>query len=300
MVQAILTDNPEFPVTSVDIIGCNRTMGNLLCFVRGEEKPFRILVEVLGKTVFFVRRENSPTETIPGIHGYGHTFPEAYTTWGANVGGSQSHQRVVEYEFAGMRCLVRFEADGFLPDLVSDPEKSGEDPVPDSKEESVDPEEALPSIDEMAISDVPSASTEMATEQLDIAIQGQRIPQCAVFDLKTRSRSKKSVNVLEKELPQLWVTQTPNFILAHHAAGQFKHIRVQDVRNDVKQWEETQQLALGKFASLLQMIVEFARSLDNGKLEIEREEGEQVLNLREQRGVVNGVLSPAVASKWDL
>lgn len=302
MVQAILADKPEFPVTSVDIIGCGNTMGNLLRFARGDGKPFRILVEVLGKTVFFIRRENSPTETIPGIRGYGHTFPEAYTRWGPNVDGSQSHQRVVEYEFAGMQCLVRYEADGFLPDLVPDPEEIEEDPVPvpDPKEESINPEEMLPSIEEKITSDVPSVSTEMASKQLDIAIQGQRIPQCAVFDLKTRSRSKRTVKVLEEEFPRLWLTQTPNFVLGHHTSGQFNHIRVQDMRNDVKQWEETQQPALGKFASLLQMIVAFARSVDNGKIEIERKEGEQVLNLREQGGAVNGVLPPAVASKWDV
>ncbi|KAK4865173.1 hypothetical protein LT330_001796 [Penicillium expansum] len=276
MVQAILADKPEFPVTSVDIIGCGNTMGNLLRFARGDGKPFRILVEVLGKTVFFIRRENSPTETIPGIRGYGHTFPEAYTRWGPNVDGSQSHQRVVEYEFAGMQCLVRYEADGFLPDLVPDPEEIEEDPVPvpDPKEESINPEEMLPSIEEKITSDVPSASTEMASKQLDIAIQGQRIPQCAVFDLKTRSRSKRTVKVLEEEFPRLWLTQTPNFVLGHHTSGQFNHIRVQDMRNDVKQWEETQQPALGKFASLLQMIVAFARSVDNGKIEIERKEGD--------------------------
>ncbi|KAI3109476.1 hypothetical protein CBS147333_5461 [Penicillium roqueforti] len=296
MVQAILTDNPEFPITSVDIIGCNSTMGNLRRFASGQGKPFRMLVEVLGKTVFFIRRENSPTEVFPDIHGYGHTFPEAYTTWNASVGGSLSHQRVMKYDFAGMQCLVRFEGDGFLPDLVLDTETEGHPVTP---KDSIDPE-ALLSIEKVTISGYPSAITEMAPEQLDIARQGRRIPQCAVFDLKTRSRAKKGSDIIEEELPRLWISRTPNFILAHHTAGRFKHIQVRDVRDDVKQWEETQQPALGKFASLLQMIVEFARSADNGKLEIEHEEGEQVLNLREQGGVVHGVLSPAVASKWDM
>ncbi|CAG8906227.1 unnamed protein product [Penicillium egyptiacum] len=298
MVQAILTDKPEFPVTSVDIIGCSTTMVNLLGFVRGQDYSFRMLVEVLGETVFFIRRENSPTGMYPSVRGYGHTFPEAYTTWNASVGGSLSHHRVLEYEFAGMRCLMRFEANGFLPDLVPDTEETEEHPV--TPMESTDPEGALPTIERATISDVPSVTTETAPEQLDVARQGRRIPQCAIFDLKTRARAKRNLKVLEEGLPRLWLSQTPNFILAHHTAGSFKHIQVQDVQNDIKQWEETQQAALGKFASLLQMIVAFARSMDNGKLEIEHKEGEQVLNLREQGGVVNGVLPPAVASKWDM
>lgn len=300
MVQAILIDKPEFPVTDVDIIGCNNTLGHLLRFVRGACDPFRMLVQVLGKTVFFIRRENSPTETIPGIRGYGHTFPEAYTTWNENVGESKSHHRVVKYKFADMQCLIRFEPDGFLPDLVTDTKETEEEPVPDPQEERIDPEEGLPSIEEITLSDDLSPATEMAPQQLEIAMQGRRIPQCAVFDLKTRSRSKRGANVLTEELPRLWLMQIPNFILAHHTDGQFKHIRVRDARDDVKQWEETEQLNLRKFASLLQMIVAFIRSLENGRLEIEREGGAQVLNLRAQGGVVNSVLSPAVASRWDM
>ncbi|KAJ5823470.1 hypothetical protein N7447_005810 [Penicillium robsamsonii] len=297
MVQAILTDKPEFPMASVDIIACNSTMGSLLRFALGHDKPFRILVEVLGNTVFFIRRENSPTEIIPDIHGYGHTFPEAYTMWSASVGGSESHQRVMKYEFAGMQCLIRFEADGFLPGLVLDTEETKQDPV--SPKDNIVLGEAL-SMEELRITHAPSMTTKTAPKQLEIARQGRRIPQCAIFDLKTRSHHKKSHNTLEEELPRLWISQTPNFVLAHHTAGRFKDIQVQDVRDNVKQWEEIQQPALTKFASLLQMIVAFARSADDGKLEIDREEGEQVLNLRRQGGVVKGVLSPAVSSKWDM
>ncbi|KAJ5206193.1 hypothetical protein N7472_002641 [Penicillium cf. griseofulvum] len=267
MVQAILTDNPEYPVSGVDIIGCNNTMCNLLRFALGDERPFRILVEVLGKTVFFIRRENSPTETIPNVRGYGHTFPEAYTTWSASASGSESHQRVMEYEFAGMQCLVRYEADGFLPDMVPGAEKAEETPVP--PKDVIDPEKNSSSMEDERVLCVPSATTE-----LEAGREGRRIPQCAIFDLKTRSRTKDSHIVLREELPRLWISQTPNFILAHHTFGQFKDIRVQDVRDDVKQWEEIQQPVLGKFASLLQMIVAFARGMDNGKLEIEREEGD--------------------------
>lgn len=298
MVQAILTDKPEFPVTDVDIIACNNTLGQLLRFVRGAGSPFRMLVQVLGKTVFFIRRENSPTEMIPGIRGYGHTFLEAYTTWNDSVGGSTSHQRVVKYKFADMECLIRFVPDGFLPDLVTDTEKAKEEPVPHSQEESMNAEESLASIEDISLSDALSYATEMAPQKLEVAMQGQRIPQCAVFDVRTRSRAKRRCDVLKEELPRLWLTQIPNFIIANHTNGQFKNIRIRDVRDAVKQWEESEQLTLRKFASLLQMIVAFARSLEDGRLEIERKESVQVLNLRAQSGVVNSVLSPAVASKW--
>jgi hypothetical protein len=45
-------------------------------------KPFRFDVDLIGDTVFFVRRENSPTGVIKDVRGYGHTFPENITQHG--------------------------------------------------------------------------------------------------------------------------------------------------------------------------------------------------------------------------
>ncbi|TKA75553.1 hypothetical protein B0A49_03587 [Cryomyces minteri] len=91
-VRAIFTEQPHFPTQAVDIFACGRTMGNLLAFVRSDDFPFRLYVEVTGNMDFFVRKERSPAELIEGVLGYGHTFREAYTSWEPEVGGSASHQ----------------------------------------------------------------------------------------------------------------------------------------------------------------------------------------------------------------
>jgi hypothetical protein len=297
MIEALLTEKPGFPLSDVDIIGCGSTLGNLLRFARGQAQSFRMLVEVVGNTVFFIRRENSPTETIPDVRGYGHTFPEAYTTWSTSVQRSESHQRVISYEFADMKCLVRFEADGFLPDLIPDLETQ-KDHAPVTRD--ITAEDLLLSIQEATISRAHSATTDAKSEKLNILKKGRHIPQCGVFDLKTRSVKRIEVDTLEEELPRLWVRQIHNFVLAYHTFGKFKDIRVQDVRENLKHWEESQQPALVKFASLLRMVVSFARSAESGKIEIERAEDEKVLNLREPGGVVNSVLPPVLTSKWDV
>jgi hypothetical protein len=49
---------------------------------------------VIGDTVF-VRREKSPTQVIKDVRGYGHTFPENYTSWDAETRGSISPQRII-------------------------------------------------------------------------------------------------------------------------------------------------------------------------------------------------------------
>lgn len=65
---------------SLNIFACASTLGNLVRFSSGDPKPFRMLFNVIGGVVHFVRRELSPTETIPDIRGYGHSFPGAYST----------------------------------------------------------------------------------------------------------------------------------------------------------------------------------------------------------------------------
>ena len=99
-------------------MACASTLRSLFMFTRGEHKTFRIMVEQVGNTVFFIRREVSPRETIPKVRGNGHTMPEAYTSWHQDVRESVSNQRVVQYEFAGRKCLVRYEPDGYLPDKL--------------------------------------------------------------------------------------------------------------------------------------------------------------------------------------
>ncbi|KAJ5352886.1 hypothetical protein N7452_001860 [Penicillium brevicompactum] len=298
MIQAILSDKPEFPLKDVDIIACGSTLGNLLRFARHDHSSFRMLVEVVGNTVFFIRRHNSPTEKIPNVWGYGHSFPEAYTTWSKNMRGCQSHQRVLSYNLAGMSCLVRVEADGYLPDLVPEDLKTEEDPASDAGDTV---EDLLSSMQGTTVSgpEPATASSDVENQKIEILKKGRHIPQDGIFDLKTRSAKKIDADILKDEIARLWIKQVPNFIVAYHVRGTFNDVRVQDVR-DLKKWEEAEKPALIKFAGLLQMVVAFARSAVNGRIEIEHEEGTNVLNLREQAGVANSVLPSSLMSHWDV
>lgn len=78
-IRAIREINPTFNFSEIDIFGCGNTLGSLLSFARDEERTFRFGVEVIGSSLFLVRKTNKPRELIERIHGYGHTFPEAYT-----------------------------------------------------------------------------------------------------------------------------------------------------------------------------------------------------------------------------
>jgi hypothetical protein len=84
--------------------------------VQQSDKNFRFQAEKVGNTLFLMRMENGgPMEIIDDIVGYGHAFPKAYTTWDAGCEGSESHQRLITYNLGDLKCIVRYEADGYLP-----------------------------------------------------------------------------------------------------------------------------------------------------------------------------------------
>ncbi|KAJ5117792.1 hypothetical protein N7448_011424 [Penicillium atrosanguineum] len=310
MIRAVQIENPDYQLQKADIVACGSSMGNMLRFARGSDKTFRILVEAVGDTVFFLRREKSPFETIPGVYGYGHSFPEAYTTWTYDVRGSESHQRILGYEFAGMNALIRFEGDGFLPEHVavhrdrpemplsgfSSNSHSNSDTSSNLRDITRD-EELLESMANTAVSATyPTKTTEHANA-LHIEKRGRRIPQSAVFDLKTRSSKKMNADTVSEEMPRLWVAQIPNFMLAHHEYGVFKSIKIIDTKDAIQAWEEENQDVLAKFAALLRRLVAFARSV--GKFEIVREIGGEELELREQGGDITGVLPADLMETWE-
>jgi hypothetical protein len=290
-VQAILTSQPDFHTPSIDVFACGSTLGNLLRFVRKVNKPFRMLVEAVGNTVFLVRRENSPTQLIPNVRGFGHTFPETYTTWEADVKKSVSHQRIVSYAFGGLNCLVRFEADGYHRDSGAGGFGASQKSKPD---ETVNLDDMLASVlEDSTITSRPSAQG----KPLTVIRGGQLIPQSAIFDLKTRSIRKRDEDTLSDELPRLWMAQIPNFILAYHTSGVFKEIQTRSVRREIEDWERENNDTLRRFAVLLRKIVAFARGGRNRKFEVRYRQAD-VLELREQGEEVGHTFSAAIEARW--
>jgi hypothetical protein len=289
-ILALLDAEPDL-AAKLDLVVCGSTFGNLLRFVKGDDKRFRILVESINDTVFFVRREKSPTEKIENIYGYGHTFPEAYTSWSAEAKSSESHQRLVKYSFGGLNILIRFEGDGYLPKGVG---STAHHSVPNTL-----------GSDQSGINDLVSglAATAVArnaaatTSKIRILHGGTAILQEQTFDLKTRSFRKKNIDTIGQELPRLWARQIPNFILAHHHDGLFDDIEIRNVEKDIAKWEEENHHELCKFAILLHKITAFVRSRSKGKIELCFDGGSK-LELREQLSDAGDVLSDETKAKW--
>ncbi|KAK0737338.1 hypothetical protein B0T21DRAFT_383332 [Apiosordaria backusii] len=283
--------------SGIDVVACGSTLGNLLRFVRRQDKPFRILVEKIHNTVFFTRRENTPTELIPGVRGYGHSFPEANTIWEADVKGSASHQRLIRYTFGDRRFLVRFEADGYIR-----PRGQGSSSATITSSASINDQASL--ADLLSQTDMRLASkfnALLSDSTVSVKSGGELIPQAQVFDLKTRSiYTKEKKGHLAEELPRLWVSQIPTFILAFHTQGLFKEgdIQIRDVRQDVQRWEEDHQPELAQLAKLIDMITDIVTDMTNQKMEL-RYTGEGGLEVREQLEDMEAALSTVVKGRWE-
>ena len=287
---------------SVDIVACGSTLGNLLRFIRGEDKQFRMLVQLVEGAVFFIRREN--TMYIPDVKGYGHSFPESYTTWEAEVKGSVSHQRIISYRFGGLEFLLRFEGDGFLSDDDSDDDHDEAEERDSHVSSALDGQDTKPTVDDLVaeLSHNRLADAQPAESgDLKVVHDGNLVDQDSIFELKTRSVKRKEADTFEDtfgdQLPRLWVAQIPKFILAYHKYGLFEDIGIRDARSDIKSWERDNVDVLSRLAALVHHIIDLVRSRPDGRLEL-RHQTAGTLEVREQLADSGDALSAAVKTLW--
>lgn len=113
-VRAVLTQDTALTTTDVDVFACGNTMGSLRRFAFEIDGPFRFDVQLVGETIFLLRTESSPTEFRRGLVGYGHNFLQKYTTLEDDVEGAESHQRIIIYDFGGLKLAVRSEIDAYI------------------------------------------------------------------------------------------------------------------------------------------------------------------------------------------
>ncbi|KAI9843466.1 MAG: hypothetical protein M1837_006312 [Sclerophora amabilis] len=297
-VRALLSMQPDFDATSIDIVACDYTLRSLLKVAGSLEQSVSFDVDVIGNTVFFVRKGTSPKELIPGVVGYGHTFPESYTRWGSDTRRSVSHQRIVKYSFGGLTCLVRFGSDGYLSHLTENPlAEKQRTPKPASLRALQDSDDEMDAFPLSAATDSLSLTQKAPapSENLKLEFRGTQVPQKAVFELKTRSANREID--MDEILPRIWVSQTPNFIIGYHNSGVFDDIRVQDVRDKVQDWEGENQNLLGRYYAIIRRIIDTAKGLSGNKIEVFRV-GDGPLQIRKQLDAEWNALPADLRKVW--
>ena len=263
-IRAILTERPDFKASKIDVVSCGNVMRNLFRFADSIERSFRFNMEVIGNTLFLVRREIDPKELIPNVRGYGHTFPEAYTSWDKDLKDSISHQRVIKYNFGGIQCLLRFEVDGYLKNENSE----GGNPISSPNLLTASKDIDAPSLQVATESISISKKSHSYEASLTIEHAGHQVPQDSIFDLKTRS--VRNELDMEEEYLRLWVSQMHKFILARHTSGIFNDVRVMEMISEVGTWEAKKKLALQRLHTIFQQLIKSAKNMKVHKVEVRR------------------------------
>lgn len=126
-----------------------------------------------------------------------------------------------------------------------------------------------------------SHATTSQSSQLQLKMQGSKIHQDIIFDIKTRASYKPFD--MEEILPRLWLNQTPKFLIAYHQFGLFNKPGIKDVKMDVKRWESGSSALLARFHAIVKRIVDVVRDSDQQQCEVSWD-GEGPLSITIQIG----------------
>ncbi|KAF4771017.1 hypothetical protein HAV15_012685 [Penicillium sp. str.  len=232
--RSLYIENPAFDINSIDI--------------QNGLDAFTIQVDMTAQTAIFSRNETATYEVIgPGeFRGFGHEFENAYTI--SQIKDSTGHHRIISYRLGGLSFLVRHETDGCVGDLkssVKDEESTGDNLA--------DILNSLSITSETAPMDEPSVKSNLTVKR-----EGRIASRESTLEIKTRV-SHKPLELAEVAA-QLWVSQTPNLVRAHHQRGIFSTPKVEDVTAAMKDWEKTQQDAITKLVALINCIIRVTRN----------------------------------------
>jgi hypothetical protein len=224
------------------------------------------------------------------------------------VKGSASHQRIIQYDFGGLKFLVRFESDGYLKQAVNlDAQHNNAETANTSKDlpgwkenlakaQEKSEADSYNLLEALRVTGGPSSTV----GPLHIEMRGRRIPQKAIFDLKTRAKETHRPIDMDEVYRRLWVNQTPYFIFAEHFRGSFelRNIQPVSISDGISKWEKDREALLKHYQAAVMEIITATRSSATGKLQVIRR-GSGSLEIQERvAGDNTDVLPHDLCSKW--
>jgi len=196
---------------------------------------------------------------------------------GTQTCATHAPKRIVQYNFSGLKFLVRTETDGYVRESSAILQQSASDSATESL--------VNKALGMMAVSN----NQVTGDQKLQLKIQGTRVSQQQIFDIKTRASYRPFD--MDEILPRLWLNQTSKFLVAYHTFGLFDHPEVKDVRQDVLQWEKGNSAYLARFHAVVQRILDVVRDSENPQCEVSWD-GEGPLRITKQIGEGRRALPP--------
>lgn len=286
--RALYIEQPEFDISSVDVVSDRNNIRKLLSFVDPKAskygpEPFTMTVEAVDRTVLFGREEPKVEEYIGKneFRGFGHEFEKAYTV--NQIRGSTGHHRIISYHFNQLKMLIRHETDGSLDNEVAPNTSSKGDDVLD----------LLGKLTLDTATPTPTPGKGISDSKIIVKHIGRRTRVTSTIEIKTRAASR--LLPLDEVAPQLWVSQTPNLVRAYHVNGVFGPASVENVAQAVVAWEKKNQKSLRALEQLLQKILVAARK--HGRATIRFDVVADKLKITPTKTAAN-MLPPYLYTKW--
>ncbi|KAF4963619.1 hypothetical protein FSARC_8404 [Fusarium sarcochroum] len=239
--RAMKVMKPGFKFDDIDIVINRNTLRKLLQFCEDTSRhSWRIDLYLVGNTLVVERHEKSTIETLgkAPYTVFGHNFERAVTMPPTGMRNSVGHHRVLRYDLGGLNCAVRFEVDAAYrktTDMSATVAQGGpQQPISEAQDSS-------------------------ASHRLTIVPHGIVTPHEQAAEIKSIRHGGVPLNVM---LPQLWFGRTRYLIRGFHDWGDFSSIQVDNVNNELKQWEEADknQDSLRKVAGILGQMREIVKN----------------------------------------
>ncbi|GLA74006.1 hypothetical protein AtubIFM55763_004944 [Aspergillus tubingensis] len=244
--EAIRRQESIYDLNRTDIVTCSATLRDLFDFVRGLTSEIRFIMERIGKTVVFVRREVPAPVWLPESdiqYKYEAEFTKRYTKWEDIAAEYKAHQRIVRYNFAGINIVVRSASDAYIPN------------------------QDLAFQGGSASTNTDKANITSLTEGiggLQVHEGGKPIAQNEILHTDLRSMYNHHGHLRKLHLstvfPRLWASQVSNVAVAYHKEGVMKSVRVSDMKDEILNWECENKDHLSRLAGLLNNLTGYARA----------------------------------------
>ncbi|KAF9522593.1 hypothetical protein CPB83DRAFT_911260 [Crepidotus variabilis] len=248
-------NNENFDWSSIDIVTDRSALRKLLRWANGKALPtrmsrqsdgnFRIDLEMAGEgTLLMSRVPLCLADRFDG-RGYRRGFEKAFTLEPEVGREALDHYRVVTYNLAGIKMVVRFEVDAFMPEAQHDSQVSSQE---------VDSY----SIDQLSNALASATITTRRTAEptryhgVTVMVGGQQVPQSSIVEFKTQShRNRRPIDWAEV-YSQIFLSQTDSLIWAQHDRGQFGSVqRIQLTSSQLEAVKEEAQLHIGQLVDVL-------------------------------------------------
>ncbi|KAH8684497.1 hypothetical protein BGZ60DRAFT_523709 [Tricladium varicosporioides] len=276
--KALFTMKPNFDLSAITLVTDRNNLRKLLTFASGKFEAWRIDVDVVGSVMFFTRWEPALIQRANG--GYGHEFEKAFTTMNSDLKDSTSHHRITHLTLGGLECILRYEADAYLEEESFVTTKT-EDSPGTKNDDLYTVTELEETLNSLSLTSPAALAATTPTTGVRVIQRGRLVPPSSIAEIKSRSKVKGRIQMM----PQLWFSQTPHLIVAHHTDGLIEKDPEKD-HLGFESWEMNHKKELAGLIKVLRDIREVAIKVKGGKCMVvyEKDERGKCLRVYERMG----------------